>query len=280
MSMCNDDAVEVLRAALESGQAAPIQAALWLVDELPVGQRVEMAAYARGKVRERPELLKVWPLHVLGKEWKPLAHSLGQFSSPDAYREMGAGQCKLLGGAAHLPICASHLPDLPSSHHKGWDMLIWSEVRRALLRLVWELEMIAVLIPGKVGAEQISEHNAALFYPAQQAFVAWLDEVEGHIADDLPMKITARELARGSNPFRGLWDLQTAEGTLALNIGATIAPGAVAEGGSSLVALAGIFLRINSYSVSLMGPQNAFELWQDACRRLYCDAWASVGGMR
>lgn len=273
---CNDGVFwGELRSALEHGSYEVLCDMCQAIASMEVGRRVEVAAYLRGRVRERPDLLRNWPMFVLGREWKPLPDmaSLRQFGyPPDSCDKMAQGECKAgRGGRAHLPFHFWQLnEELPDARHHEWDYLIWAEVRRALDRLVREMEMEMELVPKPSRSAQM------FFYRCRDNFNAWLDRVEDYIKGPSPTPGGLHELTRLGNPFeraRGInrqgidWKLWT------------IAIGAISEGATSIVALASVFLRMGSYSISLTGT-DPHQLWQDACRRLYCDAWESVGGLR
>jgi hypothetical protein len=253
------------------------------IASMEVGRRVEIAAYLRGRVRERPDLLRNWPMFVLGREWKPLPDraSLGQFAWPDACDTMAQGECKAgRAGRAHLPFHFWQLnEELPDARHNEWDYLIWAEVRRALDRVVQELELELVLNPARSGMEHASKHHASTFYSCRNHFNARLDRVEAYIKEASPTMEGLRELTRGDGSFERLrgMDFQVSSG-IDWKLW-TIAIGAISEGATSLVALASVFLRIGSYGICLTGT-DPNQLWQDACRRLYCQAWESVGGIR
>lgn len=274
---CNDGVFwGELRSALEHGSYEVLCDMCHAIASMDVGRRVEVAAYLRGRVRERPDLLRNWPMFVLGKEWKPLPDmvSLSQFGfPPDACDSMAQGECKAgRAGRAHLPFHFWQLnEELPDAHHHEWDYLIWAEVRRALDRVVRELEMELALNPATPAQK--------IFYRCRADFGSWLDRVEAYIKGPSPTLDGLRERTRWGNPFERLRGInyQVSSG-IDWKLW-TITVGAISEGATSIVALASVFLRIGSYDISLAGT-DPHQLWQDACRRLYCDAWESVGGLR
>lgn len=121
-----------LRSALEGGSAGALADALCAVEKLPWDERGEVRDYLRGKLRERPQLIDIWPLFIMTKEWTPVVTSLGHFSSPDAHRQLIAGQCRATSSeGALIPFEALGLGQVGTPRH-GWDEVIWEEVVVAL----------------------------------------------------------------------------------------------------------------------------------------------------